>query len=100
LDFFLHSSDGRRSVCIVNAAFNAVLKQKKNAHNSLLCVVFVLLDLFLMSKYHIVLVGGFAASDWVYTSVDAQLDSKGLNFLHPQSTILPLATKPYPTESS
>jgi len=54
--------------CIVKA----VLDQRKIAHKSI---------------SHIVLVGGFAASDWLYNNVQTQLETQGLSVIRPDNHV-------------
>ncbi|KAF8161579.1 hypothetical protein B0H34DRAFT_701592 [Crassisporium funariophilum] len=54
--------------CIVKA----VLEQRKTAHKSI---------------SHVVLVGGFAASDWLYNKVHSSLSPLGLNILRPENHV-------------
>jgi tRNA A37 threonylcarbamoyltransferase TsaD len=51
--------------CIVDA----VKDQLKNAHKEI---------------KHVVLVGGFAASDWLFNQVNARLSKDGLNVVRPE----------------
>ncbi|KAF9524963.1 hypothetical protein CPB83DRAFT_944651 [Crepidotus variabilis] len=56
----------------INCVVKAVLDQRKNAHKSI---------------SHVVLVGGFAASDWLYTNIQSQLTPKGLNVIRPDNHV-------------
>ncbi|TFK21092.1 hypothetical protein FA15DRAFT_672873 [Coprinopsis marcescibilis] len=54
--------------CIVDA----VLDQIKNGHHTI---------------KHVVLVGGFSASDWLYSKIDEVLSPKGLNVIRPENHV-------------
>ena len=75
--------------CIVKA----VLEQKNSAHKT----ISVSLDHTSFFKYHfpnhllyfqhVVLVGGFAASDWLFTKVHEMLTPLGLNIIRPENHV-------------
>ncbi|KAH6918429.1 hypothetical protein BKA70DRAFT_1087615 [Coprinopsis sp. MPI-PUGE-AT-0042] len=53
----------------VNCVVDAVKEQLKNAHKEI---------------KHVVLVGGFAASDWLFNQVNSRLSKDGLNVVRPE----------------
>ena len=73
--------------CIVNG----VLEQKDNAHKtisvSLYLSFFSSISLHLLYFQHVVLVGGFAASDWLYSKVHELLTPHGLNIFRPENHV-------------
>jgi len=56
----------------VDCIVNAVLEQKNSAHKTI---------------SHVVLVGGFAASDWLFTKVYELLTPLGLNIFRPENQV-------------
>jgi hypothetical protein len=74
--------------CIVKAA----LEQKNSAHKTI-SVSFYLS--FIKNRYsdhllyfqHVVLVGGFAASDWLFSNVYELLTPLGLNVVRPENQL-------------
>ena len=73
--------------CIVKA----VLEQKNNAHKTISVSVTFMCHIFkyrfqnnLLYFQHVVLVGGFAASDWLFSEVYNSLTLHGLNIFRPE----------------
>ena len=88
-EFFQPSID-----CIVKA----VLEQKKSAHKTISVSFFFSSLLFKYRLFffepiffcifqHVVLVGGFAASDWLFTKVQELLTPTGLNIVRPENHV-------------
>ena len=74
--------------CIVNA----VLEQKNNAHKTISVSLFSSLFKYLFPIHlpyfqHVVLVGGFAASDWLFSKVYESLTPLGLNIVRPENHV-------------
>ena len=74
--------------CIVKA----VLEQKNSAHKTISVSFYTsfLKDRFpdhLLYFQHVVLVGGFAASDWLFTKVYEILTPLGLNIVRPENHV-------------
>ena len=72
--------------CIVKG----VIEQKNNAHKmisvSLYTTIFkyrVPIGNLLLYFQHVILVGGFAASDWLFTELNESLTPLGLNVVRP-----------------
>ena len=82
-EFFQPSID-----CIVKA----VLEQRKNAHKTI-SVSFhpsffeYRFPTQLSHFQHVVLVGGFAASDWLFSKVHELLTPSGLNIVRPENHV-------------
>jgi hypothetical protein len=82
-EFFQPSID-----CIVEA----VLEQKKSAHKTISVSLYTSFFIYrfpnhLLHCQHVVLVGGFAASDWLFTNVYEKLTSHGLNVFRPDNHV-------------
>jgi hypothetical protein len=74
--------------CIVKA----VLEQKNTAHKPVSVSLYVPFFKYRFSNYlpyfqHVVLVGGFAASDWLFSKVNELLTPLGLNILRPENYV-------------
>ena len=74
--------------CIVKA----VLEQKKSAHKTISVSLYTSIFKFrflnhLLHFQHVVLVGGFAASDWLFTKVYELLTPLGLNIVRPENHV-------------
>ena len=73
--------------CIVKA----VLEQKNSAHKtisvSIFSSVFKRFPIHLPYFQHVVLVGGFAASDWLFSKVYESLTPLGLNIVRPENHV-------------
>ena len=74
--------------CIVKA----VLEQQKSAHKTIsvsLCSSFYKYQFLIHLFYfqHVVLVGGFAASDWLFSKVYELLTPVGLNIVRPENHV-------------
>ena len=74
--------------CIVKA----VLQQKNSAHKTIsvsLCASFFkyLFPNYVLYFQHVVLVGGFAASDWLFTKTYELLTPLGLNIVRPENHV-------------
>ena len=74
--------------CIVNA----VRQQKNSARKTIsvsLCASFFkyLFPNYVLYFQHVVLVGGFAASDWLYSKVHESLSPLGLNIVRPENNL-------------
>jgi len=72
--------------CIVKA----VLEQKNTAHKTIsvsLYTSFYRFPINLRYFQHVVLVGGFAASDWLFTKVHELLTPLGLNIVRPENFV-------------
>lgn len=70
--------------CIVNA----VVEQRKSAHKGisvrLLHYLYPMIPIFLQ---HVVLVGGFSASDWLFEKANEALKPMGLNVIRPANHV-------------
>ena len=74
--------------CIVKA----VLQQKNSAQKTIsvsLCASFFkyIFPNHVLYFQHVVLVGGFAASDWLYSKVQELLSPLGLNIVRPENNL-------------
>ena len=73
--------------CIVKA----VLEQKNNAHKVITVSPFTLVFKYRFPNHlyfqHVVLVGGFAGSDWLFTKVHELLTPLGLNIVRPENHV-------------
>ena len=72
--------------CIVTA----VLKQRKSAHKTISVSLYMLFIKYRFPNHHlylqhVVLVGGFAESDWLFNKVYEMLTPLGLNIVRPES---------------
>jgi hypothetical protein len=82
-EFFQPSVD-----CIVKA----VLEQKKCAHKTISVSLYTSFFTYRFPNHplyfqHVVLVGGFAASDWLFTKVYETLTPLGLNIVRPENHV-------------
>ena len=72
---------------------SAVQEQRKTSHQkisvSCLCLSPYVIDFVLTTStiQHVVLVGGFAASDWLFNSVYTPLQKLGLNVVRPENHV-------------
>ena len=73
----------------VDCIVNAVLEQRRMAHKPIsVCHLVPLIAIFLeLGFQHVVLVGGFAASDWLFNEVHQKLLPHGLNIVRPQNHV-------------
>jgi hypothetical protein len=74
--------------CIVQA----VLEQKSSAHKTISVSLYTSLFKYHYANYflyfqHVVLVGGFAASDWLFYKVHELLTILGLNVVRPDNHV-------------
>jgi hypothetical protein len=74
--------------CIVKA----VLEEKNSAHKTVSVSLFTSFFKYrfpnhLLYFQHVVLVGGFAASDWLFTKVYGLLSPLGLNIVRPENHV-------------
>jgi len=73
----------------VDCIVNAVLEQRRMAHKpiSVCHLVFLVAICPELGFQHVVLVGGFAASDWLFNEVHQKLLPHGLNIIRPQNHV-------------
>ena len=79
----------------MNCIVKAVLDQRKGAHQTIsvshlfFCLEYIFASCYLrFSQFqHVVLVGGFAASDWLFNKVHDALSPLGLNILRPENHV-------------
>jgi tRNA A37 threonylcarbamoyltransferase TsaD len=76
--------------CIVKA----VLEQKKTAHKTISVSIYTSFIKYrfpyishLPNFQHVVLVGGFAANDWLFNQVQELLTPTGLNIVRPENHV-------------
>jgi hypothetical protein len=70
--------------CIVNV----VMEQRKLSESPIsVCQEDCCMDLGLIVIQHVVLVGGFAASDWLFENVQSSLVPVGLNVIRPENHV-------------
>ena len=76
----------------VDCIVNAVLEQKNSAHKRISVSLYSSFFKYLFPNHllyfqHVVLVGGFAASDWLFTKVYGLLSPLGLNIYRPENHV-------------
>ena len=76
----------------VDCIVKAVLEQKKSAHRTISVSLYssfykYLFPIHLLYFQHVVLVGGFAASDWLFSNVCELLTPLGLNVVRPENYV-------------
>ena len=76
----------------VDCIVKAVLEQKKSAHKTISVSLYTSFykyhfPIHLLYFQHVVLVGGFAASDWLFTKVYELLTPLGLNIFRPENQV-------------
>ena len=74
----------------VDCIFKATLAQKNSAHKTISVSLFWSFFIYrfpnnLFCFQHVVLVGGFAASDWLFSKVYELLSPLGLNIVRPEN---------------
>ena len=74
----------------VDCIVKAVLEQKKSAHKTISVSLYslffkYLFPIHLLYFQHVVLVGGFAANDWLFTKVYELLTPLGLKIYRPEN---------------
>ena len=74
--------------CIVKA----VLEQRRSAHKTISVSLYTSLYKYRFANHllyfqHVVLVGGFAASDWLFSKVHELLTPHGLNIVRPKNHV-------------
>ena len=72
----------------IQCIIDSVLEQRKKAHKKFTVSISYLLSTHggffdIVDWQHIVLVGGFAASDWLYKQVSEALKKKGFSVVRP-----------------
>ena len=76
----------------VDCIVNAVLGQKNSAHKSISVNLYSSFFKYhfpnhLLYFQHVVLVGGFASSNWLFTKVNESLTPLGLNIFRPENHV-------------
>jgi hypothetical protein len=67
----------------------AVLEQKNSAHKTISVSLFTSLFKYRFANHiqHVLLVGGFAASDWLFSKLHDLLTPLGLNVVRPENHV-------------
>ena len=76
----------------IDCIIKAVLEEKKTAHKTISVSLYVSFFKYrfpnhLLYFQHVVLVGGFAASDWLFSKVYELLTPLGLNIVRPENHV-------------
>ena len=76
----------------INCIVKAALEQKNSAHKTISVSLCSTLFTYrfpdhLLYFQHVVLVGGFAASDWLFSKVYESLSPLGLNIVRPENHV-------------